>query len=313
MIAEPMLAAPAIAVGAGLLWKGADWLVAAAARLARGLGMSDLTIGLTVVALGTSLPEFVVTLLSAFEGEAEIAVGNVVGSNIFNTGLILGICAIAWGLTIPRVLPRRDVAVLSLGTCGLLLYLSDLVLGRWEGLVMFIALVIYVVCVFMFSGVEDFDIDEVPAGRPRRVDVFWLTAGLACVGVGAHLLVQGALGIAALAGVPHWLVGVTVVAAGTSLPELVTSIAAARHGHVGMIAGNVVGSDAFNLLGVLGLAAFIHPLSVERLVIPGIWMMLAACLVLWVLCAATKLRRPAGIVLVTIALARWAYEIAQAT
>ena len=309
MIANPALAVPAIAVGAGLLWKGADWLVAAAARLARGLGMSDLTIGLTVVALGTSLPEFVVTLVAAFSGKADLAVGNVVGSNIFNTGLILGLCALAWGLPVPRILPRRDIPVLAIGTAALLLYLNDLRLAHWEGALMFTALVIYVVCVFFFSSVEDLDAAEVPAGQASGSDAFWVLVGLCSVGLGAHLLVSGAQGIADLMGVPTWLVGVTVVAAGTSLPELVTSIAAARHGHTGMIAGNVIGSDAFNLLGVMGLAACIHPLKVGPEVIPGIWMMLGSCVLLLIVCTRSTLGLPAGIALIGVALGRWAYEI----
>lgn len=309
MIEDPRLALVAVAVSVALLWKGAEWVVVSASRLARRFGLSDLTIGLTVVALGTSAPEFVVTLVAALSGQAAISLGNVVGSNIFNTGLILGACSMLWAVPVSGLLIRRDLPLLLAGTALVLGLTLDQNLARWEGLVMFGLLALYIATLLRASAGTTLDAEEVPSGVGGARDLLLLLLGLACVCGGAHLLIQSAIVVAHALGISNWLIAVTIVAGGTSLPEFATSIAAARHGRTGMICGNLVGSDLFNLLGVLGLAVAIHPLQVDSDAVVGLCMMLGAVALLWVTTLGRlQLPRAAGAVLILVALARWSRD-----
>lgn len=310
MISDPLVACGALLVSIGLLAKGAEWVVLSAARIATRFGLSELVIGLTVVAMGTSAPEFVVTVLAALQGQPEMAVGNVVGSNIFNTGLVLGLCGLLWRVPASRDLGRRDVPLLLGGTVLMLVLARDARIDRIEGLFLFAALVAYVVWLIRVGDVTGLVLEEVPREPARPRDAGLLLAGLAAVGVGAELLVRAAVYAATELGASEWLIGVTVVAAGTSLPEFATSFMAGRHGHRGIILGNLVGSDVFNLLGVLGLAAFLHPLDVSAPAMSGLWMMLAAVAVLLlVVLRWSHLPRIPAALLIAIALTRWVLSV----
>lgn len=260
-----MLAALAIVVGVALLVVGAEWLVRGASRLALAARVSPLVVGLTVVAFGTSAPELVVSVRSAMAGAGEVALGNVVGSNIFNTLAILGVSALFADLAVRQRLVRLDVPLL-LGVTAVALWLSaDGRLGITEGLGLVTGIVLYAVLAYVLGRREPREVVAQyegalavgPSARRRRwpVAALLVVAGLGLLVAGAQLLVVGATELSTRLGVSDLIVGLTVVAAGTSLPELATSVVAARRGERDIAVGNVVGSNLFNLLAVLGAAA----------------------------------------------------------
>ncbi|MGF1664353.1 MAG: calcium/sodium antiporter [Kineosporiaceae bacterium] len=240
---------------------GGEVLVRAASGLARAAGLSPLVIGLTVVSSATSTPELAVTLDAALTGEAAIAVGNVVGSNIVNVLLILGVSALVLPLVAKAQLVRLDVPVM-IGLSGLTLVLAlDGGIGRLDGALLFLLVAGYVamsVVVSRRAGGAGAGADGGPRPRPL-LDLLLMAAGIALLVVGARWLVAAATGLAAAAGLSELVIGLTVVAAGTSLPELATSVIAAVRGQRDIAIGNVVGSSIFNLGAVLGLAAVISP------------------------------------------------------
>jgi cation:H+ antiporter len=291
------------------LWVGAVWVVEAAARLARRLGMPELVIGLTVVAVGTSAPEFAVTIAAALRGQADISVGNVVGSNIFNLGFILGGVALVRAMNTTRTLVWRDGMVLIGTTFLLLLFLWDLTLSRWEGLVLVSLLLFYLLyLIYQREAVAD---GEIPAGDFQWWDWPRLLAGMVLIGLSGHFLVGAASSLARLVGLSEWVIGVTIVAAGTSTPEMATSLIAVLRGRYGISAGNLIGSDLFNLLGVLGLAALIRPLTVDAGAY-GSLMLLSTLVVLVVIMMRTgwKISRPEGAFLIIVNLLRWMNDFA---
>jgi cation:H+ antiporter len=299
----------------GLLWKGAEWVVHAAARMASRFGLSQVVIGMTVVAIGTSAPEMVVTLVAALRSQPEISVGNVVGSNIFNLGFILGGCAVLRTIPTSGTLVRRDAAMLLLASLLLvLLFIGDLRLGNVEGLVMMGMLAGYVL--YLLHRREEheeaeIDPDEIPGGQAGFWDYPLLLLGLAAVIGGAHLLVQEASSLARMMGLSEWAIGITIVAGGTSLPELATSIAAVLRGHSGMVAGNLIGSDLFNMLGVLGLAAVLQPLQIHYTAMPSLFMMTGMVfLVLVFMRTGWRLTRAEGLFLMLLAILRWSTDLA---
>lgn len=292
-----------IAVSIGGLWGGAVWLVEAAARIAKRFGMSELVIGLTVVALGTSAPEFAVTVGAALKGQCDISVGNVVGSNIFNLGFILGGIALVRAISTTRTLVLRDGGML-IGTALLLLFfLRDLTMARWEGIVLMGTLVVYIgLLIFRRQPSEE----EVPAGEMRWHDVPRLLAGIGVVVLSGHYLVESASSLARAWGLSDWVIGVTIVAAGTSTPELATSLVAMLRGRHGISAGNLIGSDLFNLLGVLGLAAVLHPMTVDSSGYGSLVLLLGmVVLVVVMMRTGWRISRAEGALLVLINLGRW--------
>lgn len=300
-------------VAMSLLWKGADWTVLSACRVARRLNMSDALIGTTVVAFGTSAPEVVVTLVAALGGQPDISVGNVVGSNIFNMGFILGGCALLTVIPTTRHLVLRDTSVLFLASALLLLMLGDHLLTPVEGGLMVVLLGVFLAYLTISGDGAAVEDEEVPLGRARPTDFLLLLLGLASVIAGAHMLVSSATALAARMGLSEWAIGVTIVAGGTSLPELATSLAAARHGRTALIAGTLIGSDLFNLLGVLGLAAFLRPLPVDPHATPSVMMMtIMVGLVLVFMRTGWKLTRLEGLALVALAMLRWSRDLAPA-
>ena len=293
------------------LWKGSDILVEASARLATRFGISQLVIGLTIVAFGTSAPEFMVSLFAAARGQADLAVGNVVGSNIFNLGLILGSVALIRTVRTSSYLVYRDGLVLIAISFLLLLFLSDLQLQRWEGAVMVTGLVVYI-CFLIFKQGTDDDSEDPSREKPFSWwDILRLLGGLAAVVAGGHFFVDSASEIARYFGLSEWVIGVTIVAAGTSSPELATSLMAAIRGHHGISAGNLIGSDIFNILGVLGVSALAAPMHMQ--IDPGAMSslyMMSGLMILVTIMMRTgwKLSRLEGGVLVLIGLLRWVLD-----
>ena len=289
-----------------VIGKGAVWLVDAAARVAKHFGISELVIGLTVVAFGTSAPEFGVTILAAIRGMGDISVGNIVGSNIFNLGFILGGTAIIHSLKTSRTIVFRDGFFLLFGGILLSVFLWDLTLSKIEGIVLFTLLVLYLL--YLYFKKETIETEE-PTNAMYRWDPILLFVGIGLVIVGSHFLVESAVSIARFMGVSDWVIGATIIAAGTSAPEFATSLTAAMKSRYGMSVGNLIGSDIFNLFGVLGVAGMMRNLSVGHdahinLIILSF--MIAVVLIFmrtgWVV------SRKEGIILVMIALLRWIYS-----
>ena len=289
-----------------VIGKGAVWLVDAAARVAKHFGISELVIGLTVVAFGTSAPEFGVTILAAIRGMGDISVGNIVGSNIFNLGFILGGTAIIHSLKTSRTVVFRDGIFLLFGGILLSVFLWDLTLSKIEGIILFTLLVLYLL--YLYVNKETIETDE-PTDAMYKSDPILLFVGIGMVLVGSHFLVESAVNIARFIGVSDWVIGATIIAAGTSAPEFATSLAAAIKSRYGMSVGNLIGSDIFNLFGVLGIAGIMRNLSVgidAQINLIILTFMIAVVIIFmrtgWVV------SRKEGIILVMIGLLRWIYS-----
>ena len=255
--------------GLALLVAGAELLVKGASRLAVSFGISPLVVGLTVVAFGTSAPEFAVSLGSALGGEADVALGNVIGSNIFNVLFILGVSALIVPLVVKSQLVRFDVPVM-VGASVLLVILGlDERLGRFDGIVLFGLLIAYLVVLVRKSrretteGAADFEAEYSKTRPGPLVNWVLILVGLGMLVVGSNLLLDAAVTFAEQLGVSDLVIGLTLVAAGTSLPEVATSVLAAVRGERDIAVGNVVGSNVFNILGVLGASAIAAPDGVQ--------------------------------------------------
>jgi cation:H+ antiporter len=250
-----------LAVGLGALFFGGEALVRGAVGVARRLGVPPLLIGLTVVGFGTSTPELLVSVDAALRGVPDIAIGNVVGSNIGNILLILGLAALVWPIRVARSTLGRDTAVMMAAAVALvpLFWLGEL--GRPAGAALVAGQIVYLVWAYLKPGVAVPDIDPTPVPPPWQ-GALWVAAGLAGLMLGARLLVDGAVGIARGYGLSEAFIGLTIVAVGTSLPELATSLVAAFRRQSEIAIGNIVGSNIFNVLGILGATALIAPIPV---------------------------------------------------
>lgn len=285
-----------LAAGLVLILVGANALTDGASALARRFGISDLVVGLTVVAFGTSTPELVISVLSAAKGNPGLAIGNIVGSNIFNILAIIGITAMVRPIVIERSVMTREVpmvlisslVILIMGNTGLLDGESASVLSRADGLLLLIFFGIFMW--YTFATAKSATADE-PVGvnaagkvqiRPLKA-VLWVIGGLAMLVVGGDRFVAGASGIASMMGISDAVIGLTIAAAGSSLPELATSIVAARKGRTSMAVGNVIGSNIFNIFLVLGTTATVHPVAfgtignTDLLTLTGASVMFLAC------------------------------------
>jgi cation:H+ antiporter len=253
--------------GLALLTLGAEFLVRGASRLAAIAGISPLVIGLTVVAYGTSSPEMAVSFKSALAGQADIALGNVVGSNIFNVLFILGICALILPLRVAQQLIWLDVPIMIGASVLVLIMGLDGSISRLDGVLLFAGAVLYTVFAIKQgrqegAAVEQEYVREFGKKSPTRswpVQLLLIVAGLAMLVVGARWLLDGAIEVAKLMGVSELVIGLTIVAAGTSLPEVATSVLASIRGERDIAVGNVVGSNIFNILAVLGLSSIVAP------------------------------------------------------
>lgn len=305
----------ALVLGLVALYMGAQALVKGGAGLALRLGLTPLVIGLTVIAFGTSSPEMVVSLQAAASGSGAISVGNVVGSNICNIALILGICALISPLRTATQIIRREVPVMIGVTMVALLMLADRHLARWEGAVLLMGLVVYTVLTVRQARIETaaevqqefaVEIGRVPAGLFKNLVL--VLGGLGLLILGSHLFVQGAVHLAEAWGMSQVAIGLTIVAVGTSMPELAASLVAAVKKEGDVALGNVVGSNIFNLLGILGLAALVKPIDAPGLEWSDLGLMLVVSIALFpVARSGGRITRGEGAILVMVYIAYTAW------
>ena len=247
-------------LGFVMLVKGADWFVDGAAGIADHFGIPQLVIGLTIVAMGTSAPETAVSITAAFKGSADITIGNVVGSNILNTLVILGVTACIVTVAVAKSTVKYEMPYMIFVTLLLLvLGKSGNVISFWEGVILWIAFLIYLGYLFVMAKQNKEEVDEEARNMPM-----WKLLGMAVIGLvlvvwGSDVTVDAATAIAEMLGLSERFIGLTIVALGTSLPELVTSVSAARKGKADIAIGNIVGSNMFNILSVVGTTALITP------------------------------------------------------
>ena len=263
-----------------MVLKGADFLTEGAAALARRVNIPEIVIGLTIVAAGTSAPELFVSLVSALKGTPDLAVGNVVGSNTMNCMLIVGCAAMVAPMTISRSTVKKDIPF-SVGASVLLMLLAlNSFLGRLDGIMLLLGFVFFMIYTLM--QVKKDSVDKVQAETsPVWKNVLVLLGGLPLLAVGSNLFVDHASNLALALGVSEGVVGLTVVAGGTSLPELATSVVAARKGQSAIAIGNVIGSNVFNILLILGLTATISPLAIAGITTVDMAVMLLSVALVW--------------------------------
>ena len=303
-----------LAVGFWALIKGADFFVDGSAALAKNFRIPGLVIGLTIVAAGTSAPELAVSTTAAFQGANEIALSNVVGSNIFNLLCVLGMCAVICPVPAGKAVLKRDFSVSIMAT--ILVFLSAGAasvfsghifsmnmeesagkIGRSAGILLIILFLIYIVCLVR-AAIKHPEQEHNGEKRPVWKCLFWIAAGLILIVGGGQGVVHSAKEIARALGMSETLIGLTIVAVGTSLPELVTSVVAARKGETGLAVGNVIGSNIFNLLFILGISAAIHPVTVNTASVYDMGILiLASLLTLFFLQSDKALKRAEGAVL----------------
>jgi cation:H+ antiporter len=283
-----------LVLGLALLAGGGEALVRGATTLARIAGLTPAVIGLTVVAAGTSLPELVVSIMAAVRGTPDIAIGNVVGSNIFNIGVVLGAAALVTPLAVHGAAVRLEWPVMFLASWIGFLLMRDLGLDRLEGgffvaaLIVFTAYSVYI-AKHEVSPEEQTDYASETTGRslhPRTrefgLSLLAIVAGSGLLVLGGKFLVDGAVAIARHAGMTERVIGLTIVAAGTSAPELAASLVAAYRGRTDLALANIIGSNIFNILGILGITALIHPIPVSAVIVHvDAWWMLGFAVVLF--------------------------------
>ena len=294
--------------GFGALWFGAEWLVRGAARIATNMGVSPVVIGLTLVSLGTSAPELVVGVVAALEDRTGLLIGNVMGSNLANIGLILGATAVVRPLAVADRVISRDVPIMVLVTIFIFPLVLDNAMVLGDGLILLVVLVVYVAFTFLtvdedMSQQEDgADADsekEIDAARGLLLNLGLVAAGAVGLALGGRAIVNGASHLASALGASEELIGLTVVAVGTSLPELVTAIVAAARQQADIAVGNIVGSNIFNLTAVLGVSALVSEIPVDSSILtrqlPAV---LLISLLAWPITAsASRVRRSEGVLL----------------
>lgn len=273
-------------IGIALLYYGAEWLVNGGTAIARKMQIPPLVIGLTLVAFGTSAPELVVSVDAALTGHGDVCIGNVVGSNICNIALILGLCAVISPIPVNAELFKKDVPVLFFSSAALLVFhaLSG-GLTRWQGIIFFAGLTVYTLTSLRSARKENPG-NETPATAeaPREINVLFalllFAGGLLTLVAGGKMLVKAAVHIAQLCQVPEAVIGLTIVAVGTSLPELATSVVAAQKGEKDIAVGNVIGSNIFNVLGILGIAPLLKPIHAPGIAMTDMAVMIFLTLIL---------------------------------
>jgi len=263
-----------LVVGIVVLYFGAEWLVVGAVRLAASLDVSPMVVGLTVVSFGTSAPELVVCGVAALRGDSDLAIGNVIGSNLANIGLILGLTAVVTPLAVQSRVVFREMPVMILVTLGLYPLTLDGGLSRFDGVVLLLVLVAYLRFVFRSIRKEPPDIvgeyehfvRATSLGRPsvRRKDILLILTGCVFLVCGGYAIVEGAVGVATSLGISQVVIGLSVVAVGTSLPELATSLVAAARCETDIAVGNVIGSNIFNIAAILGFSSLLGPIAIPQ-------------------------------------------------
>lgn len=288
-------------IGTALVLWGADRFTDGASAVARKWHVSELVIGLTIVSMGTSLPEFTVSLLSILKGSSDMSVGNILGSNIFNTLVIVGASALMMKMAIKKSLLVRDIP-LSIGMSALFYFLCfDTRIARWEGLLLCVLFCGYLLYTFYISKHES-QPEPNQNAKTENMSVWriigLLVIGMGCLVGGGQLLVNNAVELARMWGVSESVIGLTILAGGTSLPELATSIVAAQKGSEGLALGNVIGSNIFNIAFVIGTCSAIRPMMLEQISTLDWVVFLGSGVLLWVTAATgKKLSKPEGLLL----------------
>lgn len=278
-------------VGIALVIFGADWLTKGASDLARHLKMSELMIGLTIVAIGTSLPELVISVSSALSGNSGISLGNILGSNIFNGMLILGTTALIAPIVFSGKMLSRELPFNLLASVVILLVSGSMLVGgapgeyitRYNGLILLCFCAVFVRYTFSLKGNEEDSAAQQPMSMGKIL--LFIAGGLAALIIGGKMFVSGASDIARGFGLSEALIGITIVSAGSSLPELAVSVNAARKGNVGIALGNVLGSNILNVFFILGCSATISPISLEGFTPVDYYVLLASSLFIYLFCA----------------------------
>lgn len=329
-----------LVLGVIIVLKGADWLTDGAVNIATRFGVSQMVIGLTIVAMGTSMPEFCVSMVSALKGTPDLAVGNVVGSNTLNTLLIVGCSALVAPIMVKRSSVKRDIPFAVVASLLMLLFCLDGAIGRVDAAVLFAGF-----CLFMFVTLKYAKTTEGPAaavatsgaatttgiseastsqassseasssetsaseasqasGTSMLKAVVMLVVGLLCLIAGSNMFVDNASFVASSLGVSDAVIGLTIVAGGTSLPELATSMVSAKKGNSDIAIGNVIGSNVFNILMIIGITGLVKPMHIAGITTLDLIMMLASMLLMWFFCRTTyKVKRWEGAMLTIIYLA----------
>lgn len=277
-----------IVIGFAMLIKGADWFVEGASGLAAKLGIPQLVIGLTIVAMGTSAPEAAVSLTAAMKGSAEITIGNVVGSNILNILIILGVTSVIVATAVAKSTVRYEIPYM-IGITLLLLVVgySGYEITFVEGLILWGAFLLYLGYLFCMAKKQQSEVNEMEKQRPLWKLILGVIVGLILIIWGSDISVDGATGVARIIGLSERFIGLTIVALGTSLPELFTSVSAARKGKADIAIGNIVGSNIFNILFVVGTTALITPVAFAPNFVVDTWIAIASGILLLV-CVARK-------------------------
>ncbi len=332
-----------LVLGVIIVLKGADWLTDGAVNIATRFGVSQMVIGLTIVAMGTSMPEFCVSMVSALKGTPDLAVGNVVGSNTLNTLLIVGCSALVAPIMVKRSSVKRDIPFAVVASLLMLLFCLDGAIGRVDAAVLFAGF-----CLFMFvtlkyaktteehaatvatsgaamatAAAASTSVSEAPTSQtsapkastsqPSAPEasvasmlkaVVMLVVGLLCLIAGSNMFVDNASFVASSLGVSDAVIGLTIVAGGTSLPELATSMVSAKKGNSDIAIGNVIGSNVFNILMIIGITGLVKPMHIAGITTLDLIMMLASMLLMWFFCRTTyKVKRWEGAVLTIVYLA----------
>ena len=307
------------------LIKGADLFVDGSSSLAAIFKVPSIIIGLTIVAMGTSAPELAVSTSAAINGSNEIAVSNVVGSNLFNLLMVLGVCALIKPLPLDNVIKKRDFPFSIIITIALFVALgvgvlrstdfatvkmNDTVttLERWMGIALLVIFVIYLIVLIRSALKNKTEGEAVKQMSPLK-SVLFVLIGIALIVAGGHFVVESAKYIAAAFGMSETLIGLTIVAVGTSLPELVTSVVASRKGENGLAVGNVVGSNIFNILLILGVSGTIHPIGVNLASMVDFAILLAASILVFLFSLRNKINRPQGAVMILLYVAIMVFAI----
>lgn len=313
-------------VGFVALIKGADFFVEGSAAVAKKLHVPGVIIGLTIVAMGTSAPELAVSISAGLTGSNEIAISNVIGSNIFNLIVVLGVCAVMAPVAVDKSIMKRDFPFSIAITLLLAVFISDMILtgksvitdtqaraggiSRWEALIFIILFAVYIL-ITVRSAIKNRQTQQEEIEDMSGIKcAVYILGGIAAVVIGGQLVVNSAREIALFCGMSETLVGLTIVAIGTSLPELVTSIVASSKGQNGMAVGNVVGSNIFNILLILGVSSFIHPISAGMFSLIDICILLVMNVCVFIFATTgEKINRYEGAAMVLMYVAYTAYAI----
>ena len=282
-----------IIIGIVIVLMGADKLTEAASSLARGMKIPEIVIGLTIVSMGTSAPELFVSLTSALQHTPDMALGNVIGSNIFNTLLIVGCAAIVAPITIAHTTVSKDIPFSLLASALLVVLCMDdfssvqitgHVLSRTDGVVLLLCLALFMWLTYRVAMRNRKETTVAPPSMPWWRAVLWMALGLGALVLGSDLFVSSASDLAVSLGMSQAVVGLTIVAGGTSLPELATSVVAAYRGRSAIAIGNVIGSNVFNILAILGITAVISPLHISGITPIDLGLLLGSVTLLWLFC-----------------------------